>query len=162
MSVDVKVGNRIKRLAASLEEKLAGPVEKAFSATLEELLGDIIERTQSGKDYRGRSFKAYSKSYKAWKNGEDSEGRTSAKREAARAKGKVARGSTPNLTLTGAMLDSLRSKVQKAKGKLIGTLFVLPSEANKAKRNQKTRPFFGLSDKQIKQLRDVIKEAMLK
>lgn len=157
MQVKFKIGKRIRNLSGEFESKLSGDVQKTFSAALEEILGDIVERTLGGKDYRGRAFKDYSESYLAFKNGQDT-----SKKRANRARGKASRGSIVNLKYTGKMLQALRQKVQKAKGKLVGTLFVLPTEADKAKKNQKTRPFFGLSDKQIKQLRDVIKEAILK
>ena len=86
----------------------------------------IINRTQSGKDVKNKSFKKYSAAYKKKKGG------------------KV------NLTDTGAMLHAISSK--KIKNGL-RFYFNASSETKKASWNQKLRKFFGVDKTQIKYIK---------
>ena len=86
----------------------------------------IINRTQSGKDVKGKGFKKYSSAY-AKKKG-----------------GKV------NLTDTGAMLQAISNK-NIPNG--VRFYFNASAETKKASWNQKLRKFFGVDKEQIKYLK---------
>lgn len=91
-----------------------------------EIADRIIERTQNGKDVRGRKFKAYSKKYfEAKRNGEfvrqASQFRPSSRKDV-------------NLTLTTDMLNSLKVKRVSKKKVTIG---MPPQEAVKANSNER-------------------------
>ena len=91
-----------------------------------EMADRIIERTQNGKDVRGRKFKAYSKKYfEAKRNGEfvrqASQFKPSSRKDV-------------NLTLTTDMLNSL--KVKKVSKKKV-TIGMPPQEAVKANSNER-------------------------
>tara|TARA_R100000655_G_scaffold19073_3_gene40014 strand:+ start:2059 stop:2535 length:477 start_codon:yes stop_codon:yes gene_type:complete len=91
-----------------------------------EMADRIIERTQNGKDVRGRKFKAYSKKYfEAKRNGEfvrqASQFRPSSRKDV-------------NLTLTTDMLNSLKVKRVSKKKVTIG---MPPQEAVKANSNER-------------------------
>ena len=91
-----------------------------------EMADRIIERTQNGKDVRGRKFKAYSKKYfEAKRNGEfvrqASQFKPSSRKDV-------------NLTLTTDMLNSLKVKRVSKKKVTIG---MPPQEAVKANSNER-------------------------
>lgn len=125
--------------------KRASPQELAkgeviLAREMEKAVTQIIARTQSGKNVDGNPFKAYSESYGKWKR--DVKGRHL----------------TPDLTLTGRMLGAIRTTIKRLRnGVLEGRIFILSQEADKAKWNQKTRKFFGLSDEQKAKLDKIMK-----
>lgn len=122
---------------ASPQELAKG--EKRLAYEIEKSITEIVARTQSGKDIEGNNFAPYSESYGKWKR--DVKGRHL----------------TPDLTLTGNMLKAIRSTVKQLKNGLIeGRIFILAQEADKAKWNQKLRPFFGLSDSQKEKLNKIM------
>ena len=105
---------------------------KRLEILLEQEAGEIIQRTQSGKSIEGGTFTRYSDGYAAYK-----------------AK-KGRRASPPDLTFTGNMLKSIRTKITISASVITGFIYLLPSQAIKAFANQITyrRPFFGLSNEQ--------------
>ena len=86
----------------------------------------IINRTQSGKDVKGKGFKKYSTAYAKKKGG------------------------TVNLTDTGAMLQAISNK-NIPNG--VRFYFNASAETNKAAFNQKLRKFFGVDKDQVKYLK---------
>lgn len=125
-----------------LPDPMAG-VRRKFEALLAEAAGEIISRTGSGKTIDGKSFKQYTKRYAAFR---EKKGRKT---------------SPPDLTFTGRMLESISSKVTKATPDFIeGRITIAPKHKAKAEGNQKRRPFFGLSKKQIEYINQKIGDAI--
>lgn len=122
------------------------PNNREFREAVGQAIVDkIVERTQSGNKLTGGKFKGYSESYKK-----------SAQFEAfGKSPGEV------DLTLTGDMLGTLDIKAQSRNALRIGWR----DETQNAKAfNHHTgdtlpaRPFFGLTDAEIKQIRDEFKD----
>lgn len=111
----------------------------ALERAMEEAAGEIVQRTQSGKDVNGSGFKAYSKEY-------------------AKTKSKSGRSSKPDLTFSGRMLTSITSKVEETSTGIVGRIFFPSSQSVKARANQAIRRFFGLSKKQIDKLTDALRQ----
>tara|TARA_Y100001972_G_scaffold108862_1_gene139232 strand:+ start:64 stop:540 length:477 start_codon:yes stop_codon:yes gene_type:complete len=114
-----------------LAEKLSNMIDDLTSEQLliafgSEMADRIIDRTQDGKDVRGRKFKAYSKKYfEAKRDGEfvrqASQFKPSSRKDV-------------NLTLTTDMLNSLKVKRVSKKKVTIG---MPPQEAVKANSNER-------------------------
>ena len=114
-----------------MAEKLSNMIDDLTSEQLliafgSEMADRIIDRTQDGKDVRGRKFKAYSKKYfEAKRDGEfvrqASQFKPSSRKDV-------------NLTLTTDMLNSLKVKRVSKKKVTIG---MPPQEAVKANSNER-------------------------
>ena len=109
-----------------LEKVLINNRAKYLYKNSEEIITDIINRTQSGKDVNNRRFKGYTKAYKKIKEGKISK---------------------PNLTDSSNMLDNIRAKKIRNGIRLY---FSSSSERKKAHGNQfkHKRKFFGLDRRQ--------------
>lgn len=107
-----------------------------------ELISDIVIRTQSGKDYINHSFKPYSEKYKKIKSAQYG-------------------SSTVNLTQSGKMLNSITWKQIKGGIRLY---FNAKSQNDKAHGNQvkNGRKFFALSNNQIKGLKKKLSKILMK
>ena len=100
-----------------------------------EVITDVIVRTQHGKDINNRAFKKYSPSYK-------------------KAKAKSF-GTKVNLTRTGKMLNSITwKKIRNG----IRVYIASKAERDKAVGNQKTRKFMGLDRRQKERIANRIGE----
>lgn len=102
---------------------------KRLEVLLEQEIGEIVARSQSGLTITGGPMREYSKRYGA----EKAEKTGSAK---------------PNLTVSGHMLESIRQTVKISGKIIIGIVYFLPSQSIKAFSNQKLRRFFGFSNEQ--------------
>lgn len=164
MAFKISVGPGVKNLSRKFEEKLRKEAAFELERRLEEAIGEIVTRTQSGKGVNGEPLKPYTREWRNIKNGLTPSGKPTSKltkrRRNRRSSGIQARGDTVNLTYTAKMLQSIRAKVSSTADKLIGRLFFLPSQAGKAKGNHEKRPFFGLSDSQIAKIMAAIKEKL--
>lgn len=126
MSVTIRNGINIQQLKEELVTQLRSKLESELEITA----GEIVARTQSGKEITGSSFKPYSKGY-------------------AKYKAKKGRSTSVDLTFTGKMLGAITSRVYEQGKNLIGKIFFSSSdEAKKAGYNQQDRKFFGLSTAQ--------------
>lgn len=125
----------VKQIQDDLRKRRKVALERA----MEEAAGEIVSRTQAGQSVDGGSFQRYSPEYAA-------------------AKSKTGRSTKPDLTYTGAMLNSITSKVEESGQGLIGRIFVPASQAVKARANQKLRRFIGLSKKQIEKMTDALRQ----
>lgn len=107
-----------------------------------EIISDIIDRTQSGKDYNNSNFKPYTRLY-------------------AQAKQKEFGTATVNLTRTQKMLNSITYK-EIRKG--LRFYFNASEQSRKAYHNQITnnRKFFGLSSDNIEKIRKIISKQITK
>ena len=107
-----------------------------------EIISDIIDRTQSGKDVNNIGFKSYSRLY-------------------AMRKQKEFGTATVNLTRTQKMLNSITYK-EISKG--LRFYFNASEQSTKAYHNQITnkRKFFGLSDESLQKIRKFISKQITK
>lgn len=125
-----------KQVEKALKKKGADinkAIKKALSITAQEGINIIEDRTAKGMSITGRSFKSYSEKYLKFRV----------------TKG---RGKRPDLQFSGRMLGSMTSKSDAKKAVIF---FTRASEAKKAAMNNKTRPFFGFSRFEQKQLRNI-------
>lgn len=142
MGFEIKVPNKLRRIAAVFDEKQRTKVKHALEKSLEEEITHIRLRTQRGIDVEDKNFRSYSPQYLKYRTD----------------KGRNA--STPDLTFTGRMLAAMRSKVTHVRGYLEGTIFFLSSQRIKAKANNETREFFGLSKEQLVRITEKIRKAL--
>lgn len=125
---------------------LDGLSKKAESVNLSlmgnEIISDIIDRTQSGKDVNGVGFKSYTRLY-------------------AMRKQKEFGTATVNLTRTQKMLNSITYK-EIPKG--LRFYFNASEQSTKAYHNQITnkRKFFGLSNDSLQKIRKFISKQITK
>ncbi len=105
-----------------------------------EMIADIITRTQKGLDIKNAPFKKYSKKY-------------------AEEKAKKFGSTTVNLTRTQAMLNAITFKtINKNKSFGIRLFFNSTAQNDKAYDNQIVyrRKFFGFTDKELKKIKENI------
>lgn len=103
---------------------------KRLETAMVDAKAQILARTSQGEGADG-AFKAYSKGYEKFKV---SKGRSG----------------TPDLTFTGSMLRAMQTAVTDNGGdKLLGRIYFLADQANKARWNQALRNFFSLTSEQI-------------
>lgn len=125
-------------------------LERAMGRLLEEEIGEIIKRTQGGKDVELKGFSRYSKAY-------------AKKRE------KSGRSSNVDLTYSGQLLQSLTSKVKRIGQVVEGVIYFLAGRQNRSKSNAtnldiargllRERKFFGLDRNQVKRITEKLKNA---
>jgi len=123
--VSKRIGKKGKELSRS--------VRRALSITAQTGVGIIEGRTAKGKGFKGGGFKKYNPTYAAFRK-------------------KKGRGTKPNLEFTGTMLGSMTTKANSKQAQIF---FTRGTEADKAAGNNKSRPFFGFSRKEEKQLGQV-------
>lgn len=132
-SLEIKVESNAKLVEKRLKKQateLTGSMKKALSITAQHGVNVIEDRTEDSKGYKGGKFKRYTKKYAKFRS----------------SKG---RGKKPDLNFSGKMLGSMTTKAKKTEAKIF---FTRAAEAKKAGMNNKTRPFFGFSRKEEKQL----------
>lgn len=115
--------------------------EKRLSDFLAVAVKDIVKRTQSGKDANGGPFEKYTPEYAHYKFVTKKRGF-----------GKV------DLTFSGAMLRAMTHSVKRLGNVLEGIInFTNPKDGEKARGNMEKRNFFNLSDTQIKNLKEIMR-----
>ena len=122
-----------KKVQAALKKKgkdVNKSIKRALSITAQQGINIIEDRTQDGKGYKGGAFKGYSEKYAKFRR-------------------KKGRSQNVDLQFTGRMLGSMTSKADSKKATIF---FTRAEEAKKAAMNNKTRPFFGFSREEEKQL----------
>ena len=140
MSLAVKVNikpKNFKDIPKKMRKSVQAQVKRALSKTAEVGINIIQERTEKGMGFEGGKFKAYTKSYAKFKVKSTAKG------------GGGARSSFPNLKLTGQMMSSIRAKANNKRAVISFTRSV---EQDKIKGNNRTRPFFGFSRAENKEL----------
>lgn len=134
----------VDRLFKRLGRQYSKDIVRALSATAQQGIVMILDRTEKGKGYNNR-FKPYNPQYARSK----AQGwpRTKTRRAfGGDPSGKV------NLMVSGNMLSSIKSKVDKPN--LTAELgFSRATEAQKAYWNNRTRPFFGFNQREQNFLR---------
>lgn len=136
--------SEVDRLFKNLGRQYSKDIVNALSATAQQGIVTILDRTEKGKGYESR-FKRYSPEYAQSK----AEGwpRTKTRRAfGGDPSGKV------NLMVSGNMLSSIKSTVDKPK--LTAEIgFSRATEAKKAYWNNQSRPFFGFNQREKNFLR---------
>lgn len=134
-----------KFFADNAGQKYISEVEKEFSRQLQDEIARIQIRTKGGRDEGENNFKPYTAQYAKWKKGKG-------------------RNASVDLTFTGKMLTSIRSKVVKQGNKWLGIIgFASQLEANKALGNiDNGRSFFGFTKDFIKRLETAVQKIIPK
>lgn len=131
--MQVNITTNARKVEKALKKKgkdVAASFKKALSITAQEGVNIIENRTADGKGYKDGAFKAYNEKYQAFRR-------------------KKGRGIKPDLNFSGKMLGSMTTKANRKEAKIF---FTRAAEAKKAAMNNKTRPFFGFSKSEEKQL----------
>ena len=131
--MDLDITTNAERIIRALRRRgrdVNESIKSALSITAQEGINIIEQRTQDGKGYKDGAFKPYSEKYSRFR----------------RSRG---RGQNVDLQFTGRMLGSMTSRADSKKAIIF---FTRAEEAKKAAMNNKTRPFFGFSRKERKQL----------
>jgi hypothetical protein len=117
-----------------MQQSIKSQLKKELSVILEQEAGEIISRTQGGSDADGKKFAGYSPKYKAYKE-------------------KTGRSGNVDLTFSGLMLQSIRTRVKEIGSELEGKIFFAsPVAAARARGNMELRKFFELSKEQIQRI----------
>ena len=139
--MDIKINTNAKDVAKRIGKKgkeLSASVKKALSITAQAGINIIEDRTSKGVGFKGGKFKKYTPLYAAFR---------------------VSRGrsTNPDLQFTGQMLGSMTSRSSSRQADIF---FSRATESKKAAMNNKTRPFFGFSSREEKQLGEVFFRAL--
>lgn len=143
MNIDISIdGKFAKRFLDAALEGVTKKTESSLKVAAIKAEQIILDRTEKGVGYKGR-FAPYSSGYAkakraGWKK------TTSRKGFSGDTSGIV------NLMVTGNMLSSITHKVKKDQARLF---FTRATEAKKAAFNNAKRPFFGLNQGEMDQVR---------
>lgn len=122
--------DKIERALKKKGKDIGASFKKALSITAQEGVNIIENRTADGVGYKDGAFVRYTEKYREFR---ESRGR----------------GDKPDLNFTGKMLGSMTTKANRREANIF---FTRAAEAKKAAMNNKTRPFFGFSKTEEKQL----------
>ena len=136
-SIDSNAKDVAKRIGKKGKE-LSASVKRALSITAQVGINIIEARTSKGVGFKGGKFKKYTPIYAAFRA---SRGRST----------------NPDLQFTGQMLSSITSRASSRQAEIF---FTRAAESKKAAMNNKTRPFFGFSNREEKQLGEVFFRAL--
>ena len=138
--MQVNLDSNAKEVAKRVGKKgkeLSASVKKALSITAQQGINIIEARTKKGIGFKG-AFKSYSDGYAQFRS-------------------ESGRGTKPDLSFTGQMLGSITSRATSKKAEIF---FTRAAEAEKAAKNNKSRPFFGFSRAEQKQLGGIFFRAL--
>jgi len=139
MEVKLKTNiNDVKKRLNKEGKELRASIKRALSITAQSGINIIEARTSKGEGFKSGSFKKYSALYEAFRV-------------------RKGRGKNPDLSFTGQMLGSMTSKASNTQAKIF---FTRAAEAKKAAMSNKTRPFFGFSRREEKQLGQIFFKAL--
>lgn len=111
-----------RRTINRLKRKIERSIPRALSASGEQTVETIVDRTQRGQGLNG-AFPRYSQQYRDYRQ-------------------ENGRGATPDLNFSGRMLSNLG--VERKNNNAVKVGFSRNEEKNKARQNQKKRPFVGI------------------
>tara|TARA_R110000796_G_scaffold70400_1_gene160176 strand:+ start:3175 stop:3603 length:429 start_codon:yes stop_codon:yes gene_type:complete len=129
MKIKIHTKN-FKAYLSRFRRRMNRAIPKALNKSGEKTVQTIVERSASGRGLRG-TFKRYSNEYRDYRS-------------------KAGRGSTPDLNFSGRMLSNLG--VQRKSNRAVKVGFSRQQEKTKAIHNQKTRPFMGLTNDEVRQV----------
>jgi hypothetical protein len=130
--------SRFKRFISNFTDDLDRAIPKALNRSGEKTRETILDRTSRGVGLRGR-FKRYSKGYAEFRK-------------------ENGRGTTPDLNFSGRMLSNLDVERKGRNRVIVG--FKRKQEQEKAKFNQKTRPFIGVTSGEVKFIADAFERQL--
>ena len=130
--------SRFKRFISQFTADLDRAIPKALNRSGEKMRETILDRTSRGVGLRGR-FKRYSKGYAEFRK-------------------ENGRGTTPDLNFSGRMLSNLDVERKGRNRVIVG--FKRKQEQEKAKFNQKTRPFIGVRSGEVKFIADAFERQL--
>jgi hypothetical protein len=121
---------KFKRFMERYGANLKRSIPKALNRSGEKTREIILMRTERGVGLRG-AFKKYSPGYREYRNSQG-------------------RGTKPDLNFSGRMLSNL--DVERKSNNIIIVGFKRKEERVKAEKNQKTRPFIGVTSSEQSQV----------
>lgn len=152
--MSLKVDNKVN-IAKVFTEKLSD-LEKEFAIAVTDEVRNLKQRTRSGLTVEGDEMKQYSKEYASLKGGS---GRSKRNTKSKRFFNSVSKSTRPDLTLSGIMLKSISSTVERVGNVLRAEVFFTSTkEEGKAQGKHKIRPFFDFSEKQRQSLFKVVQD----
>ena len=119
---------KFKKDIRQLKSRIQRAIPKALNRSGEKVKQIILDRTSRGVGLRG-TFKKYSDNYRDYRKQEG-------------------RGIKPDLNFSGRMLSSIDVDRVSTNKVIVG--FKRKEEQEKARQNQKTRPFFGVRPQEEK------------
>lgn len=171
MGVEVKRNFNFKKIATDRITTL----ERTMGRLLEEEIGQIVKRTQGGKDKDLKSFAPYTPGYAklkyTGKSGGNSKNRGGFLKsdDKSSIKGAYSNFGKVDLTFTGQLLQAIRSKVKRIGTVVEGTIYFLAGRQNRSKSKatnfdiarglSKKREFFGLDPIQRKRIIEKLQKA---
>ena len=138
--MQVKINTNAKEIAKRVGKKgneLSASVKRALLITAQQGVNVIQDRTAKGVGYKG-AFASYTPEYAAFRS-------------------EKGRGTKPDLNFTGQMLGAMTVSADSKKAEIF---FTRATESKKAAMNNKSRPFFGFSSREEKQLSKVFFRAL--
>jgi len=124
----------------SFKSRMDRAIPKALNKSAEKAVDLIVSRTQKGQGLKG-TFKRYSNDYRDFRK-------------------EQGRGTKPDLNFSGRMLSNLG--VQRKTGHSVKVAFSRKEEKEKARKNQKTRPFIGLKNNELKSVTDTFAKQFMR
>ena len=137
VKIDTNAKDVAKRIGKEGKE-LKASFKRALSITAQTGINIILDRTSKGAGFKGGKFKDYTPIYAAFRAGRG-------------------RGTSPDLSFTGEMLGSMTSRANSKRAEIF---FRGATESKKAAMNNKSRPFFGFSNREERQLGEVFFKAL--
>lgn len=133
MAIRFKSSFTAKKHIDSIKQRNKTNMGQALSDAKAEMLIDI----SGGVGYDQKKMPEYSKAYKKYKQ-------------------RKLGNTTVNLTETGKMLKAMQVSVLETSQKLIGRIYFLAGERDKARWNAADRNFFGLSNSNLTRLKKTL------
>lgn len=154
MTVTVKIDDTaFKAYVRRTLKAMPQEIDRALSITSQQGINVILDRTEKGKQIGGGAFKPYSPEYARSKS--SGWPRTKTRRAfSGDPSGDV------NLMVSGNMLSSISQR--RVKKGVREIYFTRATAARKAFFNNKSRPFFGFSQKEVNRLSNVFKKALFR
>lgn len=123
--------SQIRRIKSRIDRAIPRALNRSGERTVE----TIVERTQGGQGLTG-AFKRYSREYADYRRDQG-------------------RGTTPDLNFSGRMLSNLG--VQRKNNNTVKVAFSRNEEKKKARQNQKTRPFIGVKNSEVRTITEAFR-----
>lgn len=121
---------------ARIKRRIERAIPTSLNRSGEKTVQTIVDRTSRGVSSTGGRFKRYSREYADYR-------------------AKKGRSSTPDLNFSGRMLSNLG--VERKNRNTVKVAFSRNEEKNKARQNQKTRPFIGVRAEEVKFITDAFR-----
>ena len=127
---------KFRQFISRFKRRVDRAIPNALNRSGEKTVETIVDRTSRGVSATGGRFKRYSKAYADYR-------------------AEKGRGSTPDLNFSGRMLSNLG--VERVNNTTVKVAFSRREEENKARNNQKKRPFIGVRPQEVKFITDAFR-----